>query len=419
MVGNKKKLSSQIFQRFRRIIINSIVTKIYKFFFYVLGHLHVNKKLIIFESFLGKQFSCNPRALYEYIKKNYPDYTLIWSVDKKHINNFLNHDLNYVKRFSISWIIAMTKSRYWISNSRLPYWIPKPKHTIYIQTWHGTPLKKLVMDMNEVHMPGIDIEKYKKDFCQEANKWDYLISPNTYSSEIFSRAFQFNKTIIESGYPRNDILHQSINEKSITNVKLQFGLPENKKVILYAPTWRDNQFYDQGRYKFDLNLDLDLLQRELSEDYIILLRLHYLVAENLDLKKYKNFIFDFSNHEDIRDLYLISDMLMTDYSSVFFDFANLFRPIIFYVYDLEEYRDKLRGFYFDLEKNAPGPLVTTTTGIIKSIRAFEANGNKMLENFSSFYNKFCYLEDGNASRRVVEAIFSENLAEINNKNEDY
>src|SRR5699024_5114208 len=132
-------------------------------------------------------------------------------------------------------------------------------------------------------------------------------------------------------------------------VKSVCGIPNNKKVILYAPTWRDNQFYKIGHYKFNLQLDLERLKESFKDEYVIILRLHYLVEENLNLSGLENFVYDFSHHSDISELYLISDLLITDYSSVFFDYANLNRPILFYVYDIEEYRDQLRGFYIDFE----------------------------------------------------------------------
>src|SRR5690606_7699314 len=162
-------------------------------------------------------------------------------------------------------------------------------------------------------------------------------------------------------------------KSEILKIKDELGLPFNKKIILYAPTWRDNQYYAKGRYKFEIPMNLEVLKENLSHEYIIILRMHYLVAENLQLSKYQGFVYDFSNHEDIRDLYLISDVLITDYSSVFFDYAILNRPIIFYVFDIEEYRDKLRGFYFNLEKEAPGPLVKTTEQLINVIKRIETD----------------------------------------------
>lgn len=382
----------------------AIILRGYKMAFALAGTvLPVDQKLVIFESFLGKQYSCNPRAIYEYLQSNHPEYKMYWSVDKRYAALFEEAGIPYLDRFSFSWLLKMTRARYWVTNSRLPLWIPKPKHTIYLQTWHGTPLKKLAADMNEVHMPGTTTDKYKENFHAESSKWDYLISPNAYSSEIFARAFNVDTSkILETGYPRNDILYNGNNRDTIDSLKQKLGIPIEKKIVLYAPTWRDDEFYSKGKYKFEIKLDLDRMKRELGEEYVILLRLHYLVSENLDLSAYEGFAYDLSSYEDISHLYLISDLLITDYSSVFFDYANLQRPMLFYVYDIENYRDKLRGFYFDFEKNAPGLLVKTSDAVIDSIKTMKYENTN---DINHFHERFCALEDGQASRRVVEKVF--------------
>ncbi|MBY0097108.1 CDP-glycerol glycerophosphotransferase family protein [Mesobacillus maritimus] len=361
----------------------------------------------MFESFLGKQYSCNPRAIYEYLKENHPEYEMYWSVDPQFEKAFIEKNLPYIKRFSIKWLFLMGRAAFWVTNSRMPIWIPKPKKTIYLQTWHGTPLKKLAHDMEEVLMPGTSTEKYKENFYKESRNWDYLVSPNRYSTEIFKRAFRFDKTIIETGYPRNDVFYKNDIANHAMAFKKKHNIPKDKKVILYAPTWRDNQYYQVGRYKFDLHLDLATLREELGNEYIVILRMHYLVAENFDLDSYEGFAFDFSKHEDIQELYLISDVLVTDYSSVFFDYANLNRPMIFYVYDIDEYRNDIRGFYFDLEKDAPGPLVRTTTEVITEIKQALQKVDTT-DRYFNFYNKFCYLEDGHSTKRVVNEVILSN-----------
>lgn len=381
------------------------IKALYKKLFTLVGKFPADQKLVVFESFLGKQYSCNPRAIYEYMLEHKPEYKMYWSVDKRFNQQFEDLNIPYINRFSIKWLFVMARAKYWVTNSRMPLWIPKPKHTTYLQTWHGTPLKKLAMDMDEVHMPGTNTEKYKRNFYTESRNWDYLISPNAYSSEIFKRAFQFEKKMIESGYPRNDILHADNKQLLAHQIKIKLGLPADKKIILYAPTWRDNQYYSKGKYKFDLELDLKRMQQEFGEDYIILLRMHYLVAENLDLSAYQGFAYDFSYHGDIKELYLISDLLITDYSSVFFDYANLKRPIIFFVYDIESYRDELRGFYFELEAAAPGPLVRTTDEVINMIKETEKN-TVLPANYEEFYEKFCDWENGSSAKKVVDTVFS-------------
>lgn len=384
------------------------VTKLaYKLLFKVVSILPAKQNLIIFESFLGKQYSDNPRAIYEYLKEHNPEYEMVWSVDPRFEKGFLDKGVPYVRRFSIKWLFLMAQARFWVTNSRMPLWIPKPKHTTYLQTWHGTPLKKLVFDMKEVRMPGTTTEDYKQHFYQESRNWDYLISPNRYSTEIFRRAFKFEKEVIESGYPRNDIFYKRERDVIAKRFKETHQLPKDKKIILYAPTWRDNQYYQVGKYKMDLNLDLAQLEKELGDEYIIILRMHYLVAENFNLDAFKGFAYDFSKHEDIQELYIISDLLITDYSSVFFDYANLKRPMIFFTYDLDEYEEDIRGFYFNLAEKAPGPLVKTTEEVIKAIKEYKENtffSDKMEE----FYQRFCYLEDGHAAERVVKEVILKN-----------
>ncbi|MGE6377151.1 CDP-glycerol glycerophosphotransferase family protein [Peribacillus muralis] len=365
----------------------------------------VHKKLVVFESYHGKQYSDSPRAIYEYMKVNNPEYKLVWSVDRASTKYFSQKDVEYVRRFSIRWLLMMTRAKYWINNVRFPLWIPKPKHTIYIQTWHGTPLKRLAMDMDEVHMPGTSTHKYKTNFLKEASNWDYLVSPNAYSTKIFQRAFQFDRKMIESGYPRNDFLYRFNNEEKINELKGKFNIPLDKKIILYAPTWRDNQFFRKGKYKFNLELDLKRMQEELGDSYIVIMRMHYLVAQNMDLSGFEGFAYDFSHLEDIRELYLISDILVTDYSSVFFDYANLRRPMIFFTYDIEDYRDNLRGFYFDFEEKAPGLLARTTEELIEEVNNISRSDFKLSERFEEFYEKFCYLECGESSKRVVNEVF--------------
>ncbi|CAM3046497.1 CDP-glycerol glycerophosphotransferase family protein [Sporolactobacillus spathodeae] len=389
----------------RRIKKSQTFAHLYHQSFQIMAHLPVKKNLVLFESFFGRQYSCNPRAIYEYMRDNCPDYQLLWSASPKYTEIFEAHGVPYVKRFSLKWLYLMTRANYWVTNVRLPLWMAKPAHTIYLQTWHGTPLKRLAMDMEEVHMPGTNAEKYKSNFLAESARWDYLISPNAYSSEIFARAFGFHQEMLETGYPRNDFLYQANNDEAIKEIKRQYGLPLDKKVILYAPTWRDNQFYGRGRYKFKLDMDLDYMRHELGDQYVIIMRMHYLIANNLDLSDYQGFAYDFSHHEDIRELYLISDILITDYSSVFFDYANLRRPMIFFTYDIEDYRDNLRGFYFDFEKKAPGPLVKTTGEVIKAVKEIEQSGFAISDHFDAFAEKFCSLENGTSSKKVVSRVF--------------
>lgn len=394
----KSKIRSII--KSNKIVINTI-----KSVFFLLTLLPRKKNLIMFESFNGRQYSDNPRAIYEYLKKHYPTYRMVWSADRRNAKQFEGKEIEYVWRFSFKWLFLMPTAKYWVTNSRFPQWFPKSKNTVYLQTWHGTPLKKIGIDIKEVHMPEAETKKYQEEFLFEASKWDYLVSPNSYSTEIFKRAFGFNGKMIESGYPRNDVLINQNNQKSIQELKEKMKLPQDKKIILYAPTWRDDQFYDKGRYKFNIELDLQQMRETLGKEYVILLRMHYLVSENLDLSDYQGFVYDYSSYEDIRDLYIVSDLLITDYSSVFFDYSLLEKPILFYVYDINNYRDQLRGFYFDFESDSPGPLLKTTQEIVEEIQAMGKEGFSRNGKIKEFRERFNSLEDGKATERVIQEVF--------------
>ena len=205
--------------------------------------------------------------------------------------------------------------------------------------------------------------------------------------------------VIEEGYPRNDFLINYTSD-DIKRIKEKLEINKiDKKIILYAPTWRDNQHTSGIGYTYKTEIDFDNLQKELGQDYIILFRAHYLVANTFDFKKYEGFIYNVSNIDDVNELYIISDILITDYSSVFFDYANLKRPIIYYMYDLDKYKDDIRGFYIDLNE-LPGNIVKTKEELIKEIKDV-SNNFSYNEKYKKFNEKYNYLDDGNASKRVV------------------
>ena len=178
---------------------------------------------------------------------------------------------------------------------------------------------------------------------------------------------------MQIGYPRNDILIRDNNKEEINKYKKLLGLPLDKKIILYAPTWRDNEYLGEGKYKFASKLDFDLAREQLSDDYIFIVKYHYLVSDKIDWRPYKGFVYTFDETKDIAWLYLVSDMLITDYSSVMFDYSLLKRPMFFFAYDLEDYRENLRGFYFDFAKEAPGPISKDTKQLIEDIKEYDTS----------------------------------------------
>ncbi|WP_214849625.1 CDP-glycerol glycerophosphotransferase family protein [Exiguobacterium sp. s138] len=367
--------------------------------------LPVQKNLVLFESFLGRGYSDNPKALYLTLQKQRPELQLVWIFAKEPNAAVKAACPNWVLRNSPKYYYLMARAQYWIFNTRQPLSLKKRRETMYLQTWHGTPLKRLGLDMDEVHMPGTNTEQYKKNFSAQAKEWNYLLSPNLYSSAIFKRAFDFRGLLLETGYPRNDLLYAPDRQQQAGQIKQSLRLPPGKKVILYAPTWRDDEFVTKGQYRFNLKLDLKQMQSRLGDDYIVLLRMHYLIAEHLDLTAFDGFAYDVSAYGDIAELYLISDLLITDYSSVFFDYAHLNRPMLFFTYDLEKYASILRGFYFDFEAVVPGPLLKESDQVIDYIEDIATQSKQYEEKYTAFQERFCSLDDGKASQRVVNALF--------------
>ena len=343
--------------------------------------------------------------------EKYNDYQFIWAFKnvKKHKKIAKNPRTKIVKYDSKKYYKYYAEAKYWITNSRLPESIKKKNGQVYVQCWHGTPLKKLGYDIENRYTYRLgSTRKIRKQYKNDAKRYTYMLSPSKFASEKFTSAFNLkklhkNNIIIEEGYPRNDFL-SNYNEEDVKRIKEKLNIPLDKKIILYAPTWRDNQHQLGKGYVLDLKLDLNNLKKEFGNEYVVLMRLHYLIANNLNLSGLEDFAYDVSKYDDVNDLYIISNILITDYSSVFFDFANLKRPIIFYMYDIQEYKSSLRDFYIDL-KELPGPIVENEDGLIRAIKEIKQNNQKYKNKYKKFNDKYNYLDDGNASKRVVNKIF--------------
>lgn len=353
------------------------------------------------ESFFGKSYSDSPKYIYEYLQEHYPGkYRFIWVSDDTK-RKIPYHPTKVVRpRFRYAYYLARCK--YYVFNMRQPEWVQKREGNVMLETWHGIPIKKLMFDQDEYTGPSA---RYKQQVYNQTRVWDYIVSPNPYCTEIFRRCFMYEKEILETGYPRNDILHREGKEELARSLRERLHIPADKKVLLYAPTFRDDEYYQIGQYKFHLELNLSLLKEKLGEEYVILLRTHYIIADGLDITGLEDFAYNVSKYNDIAELYLISDVLITDYSSVSFDFANLKRPMLYFTYDLEKYRNVLRGFYIDIEEELPGPLLFTTEEVIEAICNIEQVKKDYQEKYDVFYEKYCGLEEGISAKRVVEAVF--------------
>lgn len=367
----------------------------------------IDDRLVYFQTFSGRGYSDSPKAMYEYMMQapEYKDFRFVWSFKEPERFQFLKNDRTDIVKFRTrADNIALRTAKYWITNYRmLNHQYPR-KGQIYVQCWHGTPLKRLGYDLessDNVMNSGSEIrEKYRSD----AKKFSYIISPSPFTTEKFASAWNLTETrqthkIIEEGYPRNDRLINTTPEER-TELRKKLGV-DDKKVILYAPTWRDNQHTSGQGYTYKTEVDFDKLREELGDDYVILFRAHYLVANSFDFDRYRGFVEDVSSYSDINELYIVADILITDYSSVFFDYANLRKPVIFYMYDLEEYANDIRGFYISLDE-LPGPVVRDEDALIKEVR--KTDGWKPDEKYEQFCEKYNPKDDGHASERVLAKI---------------
>lgn len=364
--------------------------------------LPIRKDWVFLESFFGKSYSDSPKYLYEKLYDMYGDkYRFIWCLDKR--PQEMKGNPTVCRRQSLRYVYYITRAKYIICNTRQPIWYRKREGAVFLETWHGTPLKKLAFDLDDIHAASQD---HKTKFFTQSRDWDYLISANRFSTDVFERAFCYpREKIIETGYPRNDILYSDHADEIREDVRAEFGIPDGRRVILYAPTYRDDQFYGKGEYKFSLQMDLQRMRTEFSQEYVILLRTHYHIADAVDLTGLEDFVYQASNYSDVSKLYLASDICITDYSSVFFDFGNLKRPILFFVYDYENYRNELRGMYIDMERELPGPIVRTNDELIDALHHIDQISKQYEERYDTFYEKFCHVDDGGASERTIRAVF--------------
>lgn len=386
-------------KKLRKVFVKRNV--LYKLFYYrIFMKLKVKENVVMFETFFGKNYSDSPKYIYEYLAKNYgDDYKFVWVLNNGTRPPF---KCSVVHRFSFRYAYYLARSKYLVFNVRQPLWYRKRNEQVFVETWHGTPLKRLVFDQEEVTAAS---PKYKQEFFKQRCQWDYLVSANTFSTQTFRSCFMYEGEMLEYGYPRNDILYSDNKTELEEKIKRKLNIPLDKKTILYAPTWRDDEHYAKGKYKFTLALDLHLMKEKLKDEYIVLLRTHHYIADNIDTTGLEGFTYNVSMYDDISELYLISDICITDYSSVFFDYANLKRPILFYTYDIEKYANLLRGFYIDMEKEVPGPLLYTSDEVVNAIVNIEDIQRKYKNRYDVFYDKFAHFDDGNASKNIVERVF--------------
>lgn len=364
------------------------------------------REQILFSSFHGKQCGDNPRPIADELRRRGDLRPQLWVITDRSV--LVPDGAGSVLTGTRAYFRALARSRYLIYNDHVPLPYGKRRGQVHVQTWHGTPLKRLGYDIREPS--SASGRRYLDFMAGDVAQWDMLLSPNPFSTPIMRRAFRFGGAICETGYPRNDMLvttaaRAATNSTRLTAIRQRIGLPAGKKVATYVPTWRDNLHDDAGRYLLDFRLDLEAAAGVLADEWVLLIRGHHLMAGGIRGAVIPGFAFDVTGYPDIGDLLLITDALITDYSSVMFDFAPTGRPMLFFTYDLEEYRDQVRGFYFDFQAEAPGPVLATSQEVVAALADLDAVAAKYAAAAAAFTARFCPLDDGKAAARACDRIF--------------
>jgi len=398
----------------------------------------------LFKSYSGRSYACSPRALYEQMlaDSRFEDFELCWvfrepiaralqqrGYDVRGLQPGASADvgidldatfgveaLGALRRATIVvWgspehDIAHARCAHWFANTVIPWHLDPREGQSYIQAWHGTPLKKLGCDIDPAMARNAlySWRQTHRRYRREGERITRLVTASRFASEHLCSAMGLSEPectakVIEQGYPRNDALAR-VTEESVASIRRRFEIPAGKKVVLYAPTWRDDQHASSLGYTLDIGVDFERLRAALGDEYVVLFRAHYLIANRFDFERHDGFVRDVSAVNDVNDLYAVSDVLVTDYSSVFFDYANLGRPMVFYMYDLDDYANNMRGFYVGVD-DLPGPIARSQDELAEALLAADSPTPELTARYRRFRERFTYLDDGHASERVLEHVF--------------
>lgn len=358
----------------------------------IFNRFPIKANKIFFFSYYGSQYGCNPKYITEYILRTYPSghFELVWAFNdlgsKEHLKGFKK-----VRTMSLKYFYELCTSKVIITNHRTTELFIKRKDQYYIQTWHSSlRLKKIEKDA-ETSLKSNYVEMAKKDSL----KCDLLLSGCEYSTNIFKSAFWYEGEIFEHGTPRNDILFNLTKEQKRDILK-RLDIPENHKVVLYAPTFRRENGFDV--YNLEFSNIIESLKNKYGGEWVFLVKLHPHLIKQSGVFSKEQQIIDVTSYDDIQELLGITDFLISDYSSLIFDFAITGRPCFLYVPDFKEYRENDRDLYFNIN-NLPFITAKSMHELLESINEF--NYAKYSESLNDFINYIGTFEDGKASRQLV------------------
>lgn len=365
-------------------------------------------KTMMFCSFGGRKFDDSPKAIYEEVcsRKEFDDWRLIWAFVEPEKFDIPRGEK--VRVDTIAFFQALLSSRVWVSNSGMDRGIElRSRRHLRVETWHGTPLKKIGGEENQNALGGKNVgSKGKPDNST------IRCAQSEFDREIFARVFNADRdAILLSDLPRNDAISR-YSDRAVEDIRMKLGIEKGKKVILYTPTYREYLTDENHDTYLKPPMDIPKWEERLGADYVLLIRAHYAVARALELKE-SSFVKDVSNYPQLNDLYAVADMMISDYSSTYFDYSILGRPMLCFAYDQEEY-EKKRGLYLKLEDTLPCRVDHTEDEVLDSIQNMDIQ--KATEQAKAFRSAFAPYA-GNASKTVVDVIVSR-LREYEQENEE-
>lgn len=362
-------------------------------FVYKPGRVSLRNNTVLFESFQGKYIGDSPYDIFLEMQRRKPEMDFVWAVNSQ---TKAPEGSRSVRWGSWEWLRTLASAKYLVNNSNFPWFFRKAPGQVYLQTWHGTPLKKLGRDI-----PGAtNMIGHQSTMEREAKNWDYLLAPNEFFAEVFPRAYNYSGTCLLTGYPRNDRLVRAHNSERQA-IRKKLGVADATKLVLYAPTWRDYKRTVTGNWDAVNYLDSGL---QLPEGMRLMFRGHHATMQAHSDSVAKDAI-DVTDYPDITDLFLAADILITDYSSVMFDFTVTGKPVLFFAPDLDRYRAD-RGFYLDYETQLPGPILKTSDEVVQALAQVEQIIKKYSKAYAAWVKKYNALEDGQAAKRAVDAFLS-------------
>lgn len=349
---------------------------------------------VLFESFAGKMIGDNPLGIQRELSARGTDLEVLWTIGRPGME--VPEGTRAVLHGSAEWLEALATSRYLVNNTNFPPYFRKAPGQVYCQTWHGTPLKRLAHDME----PGTISSAYLAMYDREAAAWDCLLAANEFSARALSGAFQYKGPVLSEGYPRNDrLVTADAQERQSIRERLGVADPD-ERLLLYGPTWRDTRRTMLGQWAAVNFLDTS---KPLPEGWRLAFRGHSNTHGAHDASVAGGAL-DVTRYPDVTDLLIAADVLLTDYSSLMFDFAVTGKPILFLTPDLDLYRGT-RGFYFDFEEQAPGPLLRDAAEVPRALSEIDDVVSAHAQRYEAFRQTYCASEDGHASQRVVDWVF--------------